>query len=118
MPFVDGGRARMFARRQILRLTILGGAAALLQACAAPTPAAPTAAPAAPKPTAAPAPQPTTAPTAVPTAAPAVQPTVAPKPPAAAGGTLTPLWGATLAHVNPFQAVTNQQSEERRVGKA
>jgi peptide/nickel transport system substrate-binding protein len=99
----------MFARRQLLRLTILGGAAALLQACAAPTPAAPTAAPAAPKPTAAPAAQPTTVPAAVPTAAPAAQPTVAPKPQAAAGGTLTPLWGATLAHVNPFQAVTNQQ---------
>jgi peptide/nickel transport system substrate-binding protein len=110
----------MLARRQLLRLSVLGGAAALLQACtpAAP-PAAPTAAPAAAaKPTAAPAAaaQPTTAaasaptaaPVAKPTTAPAAQPTSAPKP-AVAGGTLTPLWGATLAHVNPFQAVTNQQ---------
>ncbi len=105
----------MFSRRQLLRLTVLGGAAALLQACAQPAPPAPTAAPAAPKPTTAPAAQPTTAaaaPTAAavakPTTAPAAQPTVAPKP-AATGGTLTPLWGATLAHVNPFLAVTNAQ---------
>jgi peptide/nickel transport system substrate-binding protein len=101
----------MFARRQLLRLTVLGGAAALLQACAQATPPAPTppAAPPAAAPTAAPATQPTTAPVAAaPTVAPAAQPTAPPKP-ATSGGTLTPLWGATLAHVNPFQAVTNQQ---------
>jgi peptide/nickel transport system substrate-binding protein len=107
----------MLARRQLLRLTVLGGAAALLQACAQPAPPAPTAAPAAAQPTAAPAAKPTTAAAAAPTTAPAAaaattapaaQATAAPKP-AATGGTLTPLWGATLAHVNPFQAVTNQQ---------
>ncbi|HEY3058899.1 MAG TPA: ABC transporter substrate-binding protein [Chloroflexota bacterium] len=107
----------MLARRQLLRLTALGGVAALLQACTPAAPPAPTAAPAAPKPTSAPAaaapttapaPAPTAAPAAKPTTAPAAQPTAAPKP-AATGGTLTPLWGATLAHVNPFQAVTNAQ---------
>ena len=108
----------MLVRRQLLRLSLLSGTAALLQACAptapsAPTSPPPTAVPAA-KPTtppAAPAAAPTTAPAAAPaaTTAPASKPTAAPAQTAATGGTLTPLWGATLAHVNPYQAVTNQQ---------
>src|SRR5437879_1295590 len=103
----------MLLRRQLLRLSLLSGTAALLQACAPAAPAAPTSAPAA-KPTAppvAPAAAPTTAPAAAQpaaTTAPASKPTAAGAT-AAAGGTLTPLWGATLAHVNPYQAVTNQQ---------
>ena len=107
----------MLARRQFLRVSALSGAAALLQACApaAPPAAQPTVPPAPAQPTAAPAAAPTTAPATAPTAAPAAQATAAPKQataapkPATAGGTLTPLWGSTLAHVNPYQAVTNQQ---------
>jgi peptide/nickel transport system substrate-binding protein len=108
----------LLSRRHLLRLSVLGGSAALLQACAPAAPPAPTAAPAAkptdaPKPaaTTAAAPKPTEAPKPAATTAPAVKPTEAAKPaaPAAAGGTLTPLWGATLAHVNPLQAVTNAQ---------
>src|SRR5438874_4829872 len=100
----------MLARRQFLRVSALSGAAALLQACApaAPPAAQPTVPPAPAQPTAAPAAAPTTAPATAPTAAPAAQATAAPKP-ATAGGTLTPLWGSTLAHVNPYQAVTNKQ---------
>ena len=95
--------------------------AALLQACAQPAPPAPTAAPAAAKPTTAPA-----APAAKrddracrgatdragrrETDHRAGRPAHGARAkPAATGGTLTPLWGATLAHVNPYQAVTNQQ---------
>jgi len=93
----------MLSRRLLLRLSALGGAAALLQACAPAAPPASTVAPAA---------QPTTAPAAQPTAAPAAQPTTAPAvKPAATGGTLTPAWGASLAHVNPFQAVAPWQAQ-------
>jgi len=104
-------------RRYLLRLSVLGGSAALLQACAPSAPPAATTAPAAPKPTEAPKPASTTAPAAA-TAAPAAKPTTAPAAaattapaakPATAGGTLTPLWGQTLAHINPLQTVTNAQ---------
>src|SRR6266542_4940160 len=113
------GVPTMLSRRLLLRLSALGGAAALLQACAPAAPPASTVAPAAPpttapaaQPTAAPAAQPTAAPTAPPTAAPAAQPTTAPAvKPAATGGTLTPAWGASLAHVNPFQAVAPWQAQ-------
>jgi len=108
----------MLLRRQLLRLSLLSGTAALLQACAPAAPPAPTSAPASTAPVAkpttppaAPATAPTTAPAAAPpaaTTAPASKPTAAAQA-AATGGTLTPLWGATLAHVNPYQAVTNQQ---------
>jgi peptide/nickel transport system substrate-binding protein len=100
----------MLARRQFLRVSALSGAAALLQACApaAPPAAQPTVAPAPANPTTAPAAAPTAAPAAKPTTAPVAQATAATKP-ATTGGTLTPLWGSTLAHVNPYQAVTNQQ---------
>jgi peptide/nickel transport system substrate-binding protein len=106
----------MLSRRDLLRLSLLSGSAALLAACAPAAPAAPTPAPtaaAAPKPAAAPTTPP--APAAAPTAA-AAAPTTAPAaaaPPAAAaaGGTLTPVWGQTLAHVNPLQAVTNAQAQ-------
>src|SRR5687768_10974058 len=74
----------MLSRRHVLRLTVLGGSAALLQACAPAAPTTPTAAPAKPTaaaaaPTTAPAaPKPTTAPAAAPTTAPAVAATTAP----------------------------------------
>src|SRR5215207_9976707 len=108
-------------RRYLLRLSVLAGSAALLQACSPSAPPAATTAPAAPKPTDPPKPASTTAPAAAPPAAPAAQPTTAPAPaaaattappaakPATAGGTLTPLWGQTLAHINPLQTVTNAQ---------
>ncbi|MBV9324802.1 MAG: ABC transporter substrate-binding protein [Chloroflexi bacterium] len=103
-----------FTRRRILELSLLGGSAALLAACTSPAPAAPTAAPAA-QPTTAPAAAPTTAPAAAaPTTAPAaaLAPTIAPAAPSgasASGGTLTPLWGATFPHTNPFTSVSNIQ---------
>jgi peptide/nickel transport system substrate-binding protein len=109
----------LFSRRDLLRLSLLSGSAALLAACAPAAPAAPTLAPtaAAAKPAAAPtsAPAPAAAATsAVPaaTSAPAATtaPAVAPAA-AVAGGTLTPVWGQTLAHVNPLQAVTNAQAQ-------
>jgi peptide/nickel transport system substrate-binding protein len=101
----------MLSRRALLRIGLLSSSAALLAACspaATSTPPASTAAPAAP--TTAPKPAATTAPGAAATAAPAAA-TAAPAAAAAggAGGTLTPVWGATLAHVNPLQAVTNAQ---------
>jgi peptide/nickel transport system substrate-binding protein len=94
-------------RRDLLHLTVLGGAAALLQACGPTTPAAPAPAP----PTAAPAVAPT-APAVAPaaTTAPPPQPTGAAKP-GVAGGTLTPAWGASLTSVNPFQAVNPWQAQ-------
>src|SRR5437773_9499186 len=94
----------MLSRRDLLRLSLLSGPAALLAACAPAAPAAPT-----PAPTAAAA-APTNAPAAA--AAPTTAPAAAAKPAAAAaGGTLTPVWGQTLAHVNPLQAVTNAQAQ-------
>src|SRR5438034_6681714 len=93
----------MLSRRDLLRLSLLSGSAALLAACAPAAPAAPT-----PAPTAAAA-APTNAPAAA--AAPTAAPAAAAKPAAAAGGTLTPVWGQTLAHVNPLQAVTNAQAQ-------
>jgi peptide/nickel transport system substrate-binding protein len=85
-------------RRDLLRLTVLGGAAALLQACGPTAPTAPTA--------------PTSTPAAVvaPTVAAPLQPTAATKP-GVAGGTLTPAWGASLTSVNPFQAVNPWQAQ-------
>jgi peptide/nickel transport system substrate-binding protein len=107
-------------RRYVLRLSVLGGSAALLAACTPSAPPAATTAPAAP--TAAPAAKPTGASAAAPTAAAAAKPAptsapaaaattapVAAAKPAGAGGTLTPLWGQTLAHINPLQTVTNAQ---------
>src|SRR5690349_662009 len=104
-----------FTRRRVIDLGLLGGSAALFAACTSAAPAAPTAAPAA-KPTTAPAAAPTTAPAApaaaAPTTAPAAAPTTAPAAAsgaAASGGTLTPLWGATFPHTNPFTSVSNIQ---------
>ena len=99
----------MLRRREVLRLSVVLGSAALLEACA---PQAPSASPqTAPtgvqaKPTAAAASAPTiastSAPPIAPTVAPTIAPTTAPKP-AAGGGTLTPIWSATLTNVNPFR---------------
>jgi peptide/nickel transport system substrate-binding protein len=111
---------RRIARRVTLGALGGGAVAALLAACGAqapsPTaaPAKPTTAPAAPAATAAPAAATkpaaaTTAPAAA-TTVPAAAPTAAAKP-AATGGALTPVWGATLAHINPLQQVTNAQAQ-------
>jgi peptide/nickel transport system substrate-binding protein len=94
---MEKARSEGTSRRAFLRLSLLGGSAALLAACAPSAPSQPTAAPAGPGtvptvPPAAqpPAPKPTTPP--APTAAPAAPPTAAPQPtlapttaPAAAG---------------------------------
>lgn len=96
-------------RRNLLELSLVGGGAALLAACTSATPAAPTSAPAA-KPTTAPAAAAAPTTSAPPPGAPATAAsTTAPPAASATGGSLTPLWGATFAHTNPFTSVSNVQ---------
>jgi peptide/nickel transport system substrate-binding protein len=95
---------RLVSRRQMLRIGLLGGSAALLAACSAPAAPAPTTAPA-PAATTAPAAAPTTAPAAKPTTAPAAAPTTAPTTAPTAAATTAP----QAAPAQPAQVPRNQQ---------